>query len=254
MNNRLILFLLLCAGVAFGGFVIHNEDCTEYFCHSEFPATAAGARQWLARYLDAGSDSLKIVMLNPQGQAASYDSKILRPAWTAFERGEDGLLTYHGKPLDKDATQMYDRMRTLFEGGTDVYAVWIAQCREAGISPWMSVRMNDVHDGRDEDGPMHSDLWKTRHDFWLNTYSGGTLFARQLDYARPEVRQLYMAVVAELLERYDCDGIELDFMRFGNVFRYGHEIEDAPILTEFVREVRRRAGVEKRGCSGRGGL
>ncbi len=254
MKRHLLALVLLSACAAFGGFVIHNEDCTEYYCHPDFPATEAGARSWLARYLDAGSDSLKIMMLNPQGQTASYPSKVLRPGWAGLERNAEGLLTYHGKPLSKAETSMFDRMRTLFDGGTDVYAVWIAQCREAGVSPWISVRMNDVHDAHLADWHMHSELWKARHDFWLNEYSGGSWMPRQLDYARPEVRQLYMDVVAELLERYDGDGLELDFMRFGNVFRYGHEIDDAHYLTEFVREVRRRCDEKAKAAGHKVGL
>ncbi len=236
--------LLLCAS-AFGGFVIHNEDCDQFFQRFEFPATPAGARQYLARYLAAGKDSLKIMMLNPQGQIASYPSKVLRPAWEGMEKGEDGRLLYNGKPLEPALSKMFERMRTLHEGGTDAFALWIAQCREAGVSPWISVRMNDVHEAHDDESYAHSELWKQHHEFWLNTYHPYFhYFPRQLDYAHPEVRKLYMDVIAELLERYDGDGVELDFMRFGNVFRYGHEIEDAPILTEFVREVRRRCNAK----------
>ncbi len=244
MINRILsaLVALLCAATAFGGFVIHNEDCTQYFIEESFPADEAGARKYLARYLEAGSENLKILMLNPQGQMASYDSKVLRPAWSVFERNEDGILAYKGKPLPERNSKMYDRMREMQTGGIDkdVFTIWLKQCREAGVSPWISVRMNDVHGADDDDGYMMCDLWKQHHEFWLNTYYGKNWNARQLDYAHPEVRKLYMDVIAELLDRYDCDGIELDWMRFCQVFRYGHEIDDAPILTEFIREVRRR--------------
>ena len=96
MKSTLLALVLLCVGAvrAFGGFVIHNEDCTQYFIETSYSADEAGARKYLARYLDAGRDSIKIMMLNPQGQMASYDSKVLRPAWSVFERNEDGLLAY----------------------------------------------------------------------------------------------------------------------------------------------------------------
>ena len=47
-----------------------------------------------------------------------------------------------------------------------------------------------------------------------------------------------MQLIRELAERYDFDGLELDWMRFGLHFRPGHEAEGAALLTEFTAEVR----------------
>jgi hypothetical protein len=47
-----------------------------------------------------------------------------------------------------------------------------------------------------------------------------------------------MAFVRELLERYDPDGLELDWMRFPNHLTPGKAREERGFLTEFVREVR----------------
>ncbi len=241
--------LLLCAATAFGGFVIHNEDCTAFFCSFGFSADEAGARKYLAQHLEAGSDSVKIMMLNTQGQ------KYMRPAWTLFERDEQGQFSYKGKPINGTLNTMYNRMRSMSEAGVDVWRVWIAQCREVGVSPWISLRMNDVHGADEEDSYMMYELWRQHHEYWLNTYYPKfDWFARQLDYAHPEVRKYYMDIVAELLERYDCDGIELDFMRFGHVFRYGHELEDAHFLTEFVREARRRCDEKAKAVGHKVGL
>ncbi len=61
---------------------------------------------------------------------------------------------------------------------------------------------------------------------------------RAFDYSWPEVRAYHLALIREVVERYDCDGIELDWMRFGFHLRPGHEMEDALLLTEFIAEVR----------------
>jgi len=236
--------MLACQAALFAGFVIHNEDCTQYFVEFKYSADEKGAREWMAGYLAAGPENLKIVMLNPQGQTASYDSKVLRASWRNYERREDGLYYDRGKALAETTSKMYDRMRTMSEAGDDVYRIWTDQIREAGVSPWMSVRMNDVHGAHDDQNPTCCELWKQHHEFWRATYRGGNWNARELDYAHPEVRKLYMDVIAELLERYDCDGIELDFSRFGHVFRPGHETENAHLLTDFVREVRRRCNAK----------
>ncbi len=57
-------------------------------------------------------------------------------------------------------------------------------------------------------------------------------------YAHAAVREHQMSFVRELLERYDPDGLELDWMRFGYHLTPGREQEEGTILTEFVREVR----------------
>ena len=59
-----------------------------------------------------------------------------------------------------------------------------------------------------------------------------------LRLCHPEVREHHMEFVRELLERYDPDGLELDWMRFGYHFKPGHEAEGRAILTQFMRDVR----------------
>ena len=49
-----------------------------------------------------------------------------------------------------------------------------------------------------------------------------------------------------MLERWDVDGIELDWMRSPLQFRKGHERSDAHFLTEFMRRVRRRVQEESK--------
>jgi hypothetical protein len=49
-----------------------------------------------------------------------------------------------------------------------------------------------------------------------------------------------MSLIVETLDRYDLDGLELDFMREPYVFSADKEREGAPILTGWMREVRKR--------------
>src|SRR5512147_1129180 len=58
-----------------------------------------------------------------------------------------------------------------------------------------------------------------------------------------------MAFVRQVLERYDPDGIAMDWMRFGYPFRPGKEAEGAIQLTHVMRDVRglTRQWSEKRG-------
>jgi hypothetical protein len=69
-----------------------------------------------------------------------------------------------------------------------------------------------------------------------------------MDYSYPEVREWMLTPMREMAEDYDVDGIELNFIRGNLLFESDEAAEKAPILTEFVREVRRilDRGAEKR--------
>jgi hypothetical protein len=59
-----------------------------------------------------------------------------------------------------------------------------------------------------------------------------------LDYGHAEVRDHYRALIVETLERYDVDGLELDFMREPYLFSKGEEEAGGKILTRWLRGIR----------------
>lgn len=91
--------------------------------------------------------------------------------------------------------------KRLAEAGLDPYAVWIRRCREKGISPWISMRMNDVHSVDETGNFMHSTFWRTHPEFWrVPNGSASPWVNRALNYAHPEVREHQMALVEELTQ------------------------------------------------------
>lgn len=119
--------------------------------------------------------------------------------------------------------------------GVDYPARVIERCRHQGISPWISLRMNDVHVNGNLDHPIHSDFWRNP-ELFRQGHPG--YYARALDYVHSEVRDKYKALIVETLERYDLDGLELDFMREPYLFSKGKEQEGRLILTEWLRDIR----------------
>ena len=85
--------------------------------------------------------------------------------------------------------------------------------------------------------PSMGVFWRKNPQLRRKNCSG--YFATCLDYAAQEVRDYFKALVTESLERYDIDGLELDFMREPSLFSAGKEAEGAPILTGWMREVRK---------------
>lgn len=66
------------------------------------------------------------------------------------------------------------------------------------------------------------------------------------DYSHPEVRNYLLQVIEEACQRYDLDGIELDWNRGPLLFRTEEErLRSHPIMTDFIHQVHQR--VEQQG-------
>lgn len=100
--------------------------------------------------------------------------------------------------------------------------------------------MNDVHENNNLEHPFHSALWRKPELF---RQGHPDYYARALDFAHVEVRNHYQALINELLERYDLDGLELDFLREPYLFSRGKEQEGRQILTAWLRGIRALADV-----------
>ena len=61
-----------------------------------------------------------------------------------------------------------------------------------------------------------------------------------LDYARPEVRSHVAALVIDLFERFDTDGVELDFMRHPAFIRVEEAYGSRHLITDMLRRIRAR--------------
>jgi len=219
------------------GLVI-NEDNSHFF--GTRPAekmTVEGLNAFVDQY--AGTQVTHL-FLNPNAMRASFRSSTRDAIW------DEG--TQYMPKADEPGGLWPNNCRLLHERGLDPYAVWIARSREKGIVPWLTMRMNDVHSVDEPKNFMHSSFWVQHPEFW-RVPGGGGWTDRALDYGRPEVREHAMSFVRELLDRYDPDGLELDWMRFGWHFAPGKEAEGAELLCAFMREARGlvKAASEKRG-------
>ncbi len=113
--------------------------------------------------------------------------------------------------------------------------VWIETLREIGIRPWVSVRMNDIHEGSAEDSILFSDFYRqNRGKNRASHRTAGDYFDYALDYMYPEVREHFLSVIEETLDRFDTDGIELDWMREIYSIGIGREYEGISVLNDFM--------------------
>lgn len=222
-----VLFLSGAAVSEMPGIVINEDDSHFFGSRTADEMTIDGLNAFVDQY--AGT-KVTHLFLCPNAMKASFRSSTRDAIWE--------IKGTQKAPTDGFAVPWCENARLLDERGLDPYAVWIARCREKGISPWLSMRMNDVHNVDDVDCYIHSSFWREHPEYWRVPGGSGSWVNRALNFGIPEVRDQAMAFVKELLERYDPDGLELDWMRFGYHFAPGQEAEGCEILTQFMIEAR----------------
>lgn len=217
--------------------LIYNQDSTDFFyCHEIKDGVDGG--KLLDDYLDLiASAGVKTFLCNTNARETNYRSDVWQTFWEGYDpNGPDDQPFL--KPMPENERpgwrRMVHSMWALDQQGVDYVARTVARCRLRGMAPWVSLRMNDVHFNDNLEHPFHPPFFRDPKR-WRNT---GGYFARGLDWGQADVRELYRKLVVETLERYDIDGLELDFMREPYLFREGEAQAGGAILTAWLREVR----------------
>lgn len=242
--------------------VIINDDA-DGFLKDPLPAVAgalpiqcAPVPQDNADYLVAEADFLgapgvTAVFFNLNMMRPRFEGGSSTPFWDGLEQNADGQWCFEGKILPDDHLKSRDnlivramRYKALTENCPDIIAPRRDVLSKRGISTWASMRMNDVHHvSYPSHVFFHDAIWRNNPDYRRATFKGDTSFwfSQCLDYAIPHVYEHQMAIAKDMLEKYDLDGLELDWMRSPFFFRPGAAEANMPILTRFMREVRQEA-------------
>jgi hypothetical protein len=228
--------------------LLHNEDCTDFFYTQTFPSGKAG--EIADRYVDviAGAGAT-VLLCNTNARRTNYRSDVWEAFWDGYDPDGPDDQPFLATIPERDRKRYRNLIHNMLEvhrQGVDYPARIIGRCRHHGVSPWISLRMNDVHCNDNLAHPFHGALWR-KPELFRKGHPG--YYARALDYAHAEVRRHYRALVVETLERYDVDGLELDFMREPYLFSTGEEQAGGEILTKWLREIRTRVD----GAAGRRG-
>jgi len=153
------------------------------------------------------------------GNTANYDSEVLELTGARIGKVNAHLVRW-------------------LEEGNDPPKVVVSEARKRGLDVFYSLRVNDIHDAF---MPELFPTFKVEHPEWMigeKAYSLQHQFPTSLDFTIPEVRQLKLRVIEEIFDKYDFDGLELDFMRAEMYFRPYHEYRYRFVLTDFLRTVR----------------
>ena len=176
-------------------------------------------------------------MLSPgMGWVPWWQSKV-DPVFFAWWKERTGL--------EVTGTRGYEKY--VYEGG-DMVRVLADTCRRHGMAPFVSLRLNDVHcqehyESKDQLSLVCCRLYVEHPEWHIDRHHAsktGYYSQRGMDWAVPEVRAYKLALLAELAEKYDLAGLELDFLRDNTLFRpeTTDEATRVEIITGFVAQVR----------------
>ncbi|MBS0264618.1 MAG: hypothetical protein JSS02_21970 [Planctomycetes bacterium] len=123
----------------------------------------------------------------------------------------------------------YPGLQKWLSQGIDIVRVAVDETHKRKKEAFYVYRVNGVD--WDEGQSWYLSPLKKEHPEWLTGFTW--------NFAIPEVRTHKLAILRELAENYDFDGIELDFSRRPPHLPVGRQWEHREALTDFMRQVRR---------------
>ncbi len=167
--------------------------------------------------------------------AARWDSDVL-----------EMLGDVHNQTYENAASYTFtENIRHMLERGEDPQQAVIERGHDLGLHVYASIRMNDNHfnGAQIDDLPSlhHTELTRLRieHPEWLLGDQTSEWFALSWNFAVPEVREHRYAHIKEICEKYDWDGVELDWQRHAFHFPQDDAYRLRYLLTDLQRAVRR---------------
>ena len=148
--------------------------------------------------------------------------------------------------------RIYENTRQLIAAGTDPAEVVVESGHERGLEVFLSMRVNDYHDGIPRgENPALSPMKRLHPDWLLGAPEKTNAEFEHLGISRygynflvPEVRAYKLALAEETIANYDLDGLDWDFCRWPRLSPGGRQRESKQLLTDLIRQI--KAALEKK--------
>ena len=186
----------------------------------------------VATYRDTPVDAL---LWSVDGhEVYQYESEV----GEVFGEGWDDLDQWGG-------TDRYENIRGLMRDHGGPLTALAEVCHSEGLKLFPSLRMTTHYEtapGSPGEGRLRGDHpeWLIGHGRELTPDSVEWGIRTGLNYAVPEVRAHQLAIISELFERFDVDGLELDFMRHPGYFKVEEAFSSRHLITDMLTLVRQR--------------
>ena len=124
------------------------------------------------------------------------------------------------------------------DAGLDMPGMALEQAKKRGLEAFYQLAMNGYDVGWDGEKTVPFTIpVKAEHPDWL-LWPYGQVECGYWNYAISGVRAYVLEMLREIAERYDFDGINLDFARVDVLLPPGQQWEDREHLTELMRSIR----------------
>lgn len=186
--------------------VLHTSDMGTYFRTGTWlfgdPATPEDIRAWVAQLAQSGVDA--------------YVQEVYFDGFSMF---------YRTDRCDYGETENLSRFDQMMEDGVNPLDIYVDEARKQGMPLLAGFRMNDRHGNNEA-------FFKAHPDWMIEELGHGVNFALQ------QVQDWFFAIVEEVPDRFDVDGIELNFTRHGFCFPPATSAESHLIMTDLMRRLR----------------
>ena len=275
--KKLKILLLLSGAVLFGA--VHQWAGDTRLEAAE-PAASPGESAEMARmrkkakerrrrliYNNDGNDMSGQIHENPESFLAQRIIPALNTQVDSIFYCTGGTTHYdHDTKVGETSESMHERMnfkdpysvnrhanmRMLRRAGVDSLSLVTKRGHEAGVEVVWTHRINDIHDSFTDCLLTH---WKREHPQYmmgtpddLKRYdiSHPRYMWSTLDFEIPEVLEYLYRITEDVCQRYDVDGIEIDYFRHPLFFRPNLDYKPATpaqveIMTGFQRRIREMA-------------
>ena len=213
--------------------VVFNDDAQMLM---ETPPT--GATEFVKQWLDKEAAAIPFstyVFLAATPDICTYDSNA----------GE----TYGDRFGEGYSNSWAAGIRDLRKEGTDILKVVTAHMRAKDKEVLAAIRMNDTHHRHiGHTHPLCPKLTIDNPRFVIKQPDKRTN-ETALDYSHAEVRKHRLSIMREIVEEYDVDGLELNFVRWVRHFPRDQGREKAAIMTKYIGQIQTMLGAaaKKRG-------
>ncbi|TAE32618.1 MAG: glycoside hydrolase family 18 protein [Cytophagales bacterium] len=205
------------------------------------------------RYVDTLADNgIDTFIINANASRAWYPSKTIPTILEGYTRGNREFFRGHAicqGITEPEAVEAFldsmvpfmNRYQDLLNAGVDWLAETATACRQRQVSPWVSIRMNDMHGHMNFEGSFFNVLLLKQKEMRLKNSSYGDqnyLYRQGLNYEKKEVRDFMFAQIREVVEDYDFEGLELDWWRQPLCCEPNASPQTVRTITDWIREIR----------------
>ena len=220
--------------------LIYNDDGNDIFIHKH-----STPESFLAERIVPALNTQVDAVFYCTGVTTLYDHDT-----SVAERSDD--LHDAMKFKAPMAINRHANMHMLRSAGVDSLSLVTRRVHEAGLEVFWTHRINDIHDSFTD---WLLSRWKREHPQYLMgtpedlrryKISHPRYMWSTLDFAKPQVLDYLYRVTEEVCQRYDVDGVEIDYFRHPLFFRPNLDYEpatreQAEIMTAFQRRIREMA-------------